>query len=861
MFLLLLLLPDIVPAQDTIRLTPVDTLAVPVHTLPVPDDSLPRQDTLRGAGKKERLKARVDYKSADSLRFEVKNQKVFLFRKADIKYDDIHLEAGLVEIDFSKTKVSATGIPDSTGKLTEIPEFSQGDQKFKSKVIDYNYESKQGYIQTVITKQDEGYLHGQIVKKMENDITYIRNGSYTTCDLEENPHFQFRFGKAKIIPGKRVITGPAYMEVSQVATPLLIPFGYFPNRTGRRSGIILPTYGESDSRGFFLQQGGYYWSINDYMDLKVVGDIYSHGSWAITPLYRYNYRYHFNGFLKLGYAYNRIGAGDSPDLETKKDFEIRRVHNQDAKARPRSSFSANVNIISNTYNTYNLSSSTEAYLSNTYQSSINYSTNWNNVLYFSMNLNHSQNTLNKTFSITLPQISLWVSQFYPLRKKNRAGKIRWFENISMKYNLDAENRYNTLDSLLFKPGWVNELQNGIRHSIPISGTFRVLKFLNWSNSINMMDRMYFKSIHKKYIVSPTTGIDSLVTEEINGFRNAFDMSLSTSLSTRIYGMFQFRKGPLIAIRHMMVPTVSFSYTPNFGAPFWGYWKNIENDTNQVNPQKYSIFQEGIYGTPPPQEAGILNLSLSNNLEMKVRNRKDTVTGTKKIKLIEDFTIRASYDIAKDSVKWSKISLSGYTTLFKSLKINYSSTWDPYARDSLGRRTNTSEWKMHHRLLRLDNTTWTVGLNYSLSSDKLGKKKTSARGTPEEQQDIEDFYDYYIDFDIPWSFSVSYNFSYVKDWNASSDKRVGKVIQSINFNGQMNITPKWKVSLITGYDFQSKQLTYTRVDIYRDLHCWEMRFGWVPKGGQQQWDFSINVKASILQDMKLNKKKDFRDYTE
>jgi len=309
---------------------------------------------------------------------------------------------------------------------------------------------------------------------------------------------------------------------------------------------------------------------------------------------------------------------------------------------------------------------------------------------------------------------------------------------------------------------------------------------------------------------------------------------------------------------MITPTVAFSFTPNWGAQGLGYWRDIADDLSATTG-RYSIFEQGIYGGPPGQKSGMITFGISNNLEMKIRNRKDTITGFKKLALIDDLSIRASYDVARDSLNWSFITVSGRSTIIKGLTIQYSSLWDIYARDSLGRRTNTTEWKANHRLIRLDNTSWDVGLSYSLSSEKVKGKKTPTKGTPQQQQDIIDYYDYYVDFDIPWSFSVNYNFRYTKAWNGTTFSRVQQIVQTLNFSGQLNITPKWKISLTTGWDFVNNQLSYTSIDVYRDLHCWEMRFGWIPKGGQQSWNFSINVKATILQDMKLNKKRDFRDY--
>jgi len=843
-------------------MAPSDTLQVRGDSLTVVADTLEVDSLLLSSQKKSSLEAKVDYSAGDSLRFDIKKQHMYLYNEADITYTNINLKANYIEIDFPDNMIYAHGSRDSLDKEIGVPEFTQGDQKFKSRLMTYNYKTKKGYIRRVFTQQDEGYLHGQVVKKMADDVTYIQSGSYTTCSNEEHPHFEFRFNKAKVIPNSKIITGSAYLAIAEVPTPIFIPFGYFPTRTGQRSGILFPTYGESANRGFFLENGGYYWAINQYMDLSIVGDIYSRGSWAIKPTFNYVKRYKYNGMLKLGYALNKLGFKGSPDYETRKDFEFRWMHNQDRKARPNSSFSANVNIVSNTFNRYNPSSSAEAYLSNTFQSSINYSTSFAGKYFLNLNFNHSQNTLTREINFAFPQISFSVNQFYPFRKKERIGKLKWYEQIGLKYNLDLENRYNTYDSSLFRPGWYKDMQNGIRHNIPISGTWRIFKYINFTNSLSLRDRMYFSYIKKSYVDSLVTA-DTVYpsyykTDTIYGFKNAFDFSLSSSINTRIYGMFQFKGGPIVAIRHMLTPAVTFSYTPNFGAPGWGYYKEVENDTNSV-PQKYSIFQGSLYGGPPPDQAGIVTFSLSNNLEMKIRNRKDTITGTKKIVLIDNFVISASYDIAKDSLNWSPISLSGRTSLFRGLNIQYSSRWDPYALDSLGRRTNSSELKVNKRLLRLDNTTWDIGLNYSLSSDKLKKKKEPTTGSEQEKQDLMQYYDYYVDFDIPWSFSFNYSFRYTSTWDVNQNKRVPKIIQTLGFNGQLNITPKWKITLTTGWDFTSNQLGYTSINVYRDLHCWEMSFGWVPKGSQQQWNFSINVKARMLQDLKLNKKKDFRDY--
>ena len=877
--LIAILLPALVPAhlhaQDTVAGKPVAARQLPSDTLRSdtlrPDTTLSDtivSDTTVKVGK-EKLEARVDYVSRDSIRFEIDDKKVILYQEAELKYQDIDLKADYVEVDFSNNTVYATGLPDSTGKLAGTPVFTQGEQSYNAREMTYNYTTKKGYIRNVATQQDEGYLHGDVVKKEQDDVTYIKSGWYSTCSNEEHPHFAFRFGKAKVIPDKAVVTGPAYMTIAEVPTPLLIPFGYFPNKKGQRSGIVLPSYNESANKGFCLEGGGYYWAINKYMDLKIVGDIYTRGSWAIKPTFTYRYRYHFSGSLNFSYALNRIGIKGTPNFIKENDYRIAWIHAQDKKARPKSSFSANVNIQSSNYNKYDISSTPDQYLTNTFQSSINYATNFGGKVFLNLNFNHSQNTIDKTMSINFPQVSLSVNQIYPFRNTRKPGKSHWYDKIGLRYNLDAQNQYNTYDSTLFAPGWTSELRNGIKHTLPVSGSWNILKFFNLNTSLSMTDRMYFSTIRKEYIDEAIVNEDTIAghyqTDTVYGFANAFDFGLSASLNTRLYGMYQFKKGPVRAIRHVLTPAVSISYVPDFSAPFWGYYRDIRNDTATVNPSKYSIFQGGIYGGPTGAESGLVSMSLSNNLEMKVRNRKDTVNGFKKIVLIDNFVIATSYDIAKDSMNWAPITLRGRTTLFRGLNIQYSGSLDIYARDANGNRIAKTEWSQNRRLLRLDNSVWDVSLNYSLSSDKFKKKQQQVKdlaekpGFSQEEQDIIDYYDNYVDFDIPWSFNVNYTFRYSRNWDASKQQQVGKVVQTLGFSGQLNITPKWKISIFTGWDFTNNQLAYTRIDVYRDLHCWEMRFGWVPKGGQQMWNFSINVKASVLQDLKLNKKKNFYDY--
>lgn len=833
---------DTIPYTDSLLIRPVDTIS--------------SQDTLKP--KSKALDKKVDYKASDSLRFEVKEQRVYQYNNAEVKYDKINLTANYIEADFKKTLVYATFTLDSLEKQTGLPVFSENDQKYESLEMRYNYTTKVGWIRNVFTQEGEGYLHGKTIKKMSNDIINIRDGAYTTCD-QKDPHFGFRFSKSQLVPNNKIVTGPAYLVIEEVPTPLVIPFGLFPIKKGQRSGILFPNINESAARGFFLENGGYYFAINDYMDFAITGDIYTHGSWAIRPYYRYAKRYKFTGNFDLKYTVNIEGDKGAPDYQRNEDLRINWVHSQDAKAHPTRRFSANVNFVTSKFNQYNLTN-TNDYLSNTFQSSISYQKNWAGKYFLTANLNHSQNTIDKSVSLTLPQIAFNVNQFYPFRRKEPVGKLRWYENINMKYSNSLENRVATSDSLLFRPGWEDDFKSGMKHNIPISTSAKILKFINWSSSANYNERWYVRTIRKNWVdTSETRGY--VKTDTVDGFSAARDYDFSTGLSTKVYGMFTFKKGPVTAIRHVLTPNVSFSYRPDFGTDKWGYYKTYKADT-LGNIRSYSIYDGALYGGPSSGRSGRLNFSFTNNLEMKVRSKKDTVTGTKKVVLIDNFSINFGYDFAKDSLRWSKVSVTGRTILFKKLNINYSSTWDPYVLDSAGTRNlNKLEWDVNRRLVRIDNYNWSLSVDYRLSP-KPAQKVEAPPGAIEEEVDyVNRNLDQYIDWSNPWSLNISYTFRYVNNFkyingikNSADD-----LIQSIRLTGDLSLTPKWKIGFGTGYDLKAKKVTYTTLDIYRDLHCWEMRMSMVPFGDRKYWSFIINVKSQLLKDLKLTKKKDFRDY--
>ena len=877
-YLILFLLPLQMSAQDTLPNTnltirQVDTLRL-ADSLRFPDMTI-NHDKLKSLidtsisktiakAKEIYLDSKVERSARDSIMQDLKNQKVYLFGIAVVTYGDIKMEADYIEIDFNKNEVFAKGVPDSTGKLIGNPVFTESGQKFEAREMRYNFNTKKGLISRVVTEDGSGFLHGVKVKKMPDNTINIGSGSYTTCNNKEHPHFSFRFNKSRVIPDNKIVTGPAYMTIEDVPTPLAIPFGMFPNKSGQRSGIRIPTYGESKNRGFYLENGGYYFAINEYMDLDILGDIYSRGSWAIKPTLRYTRKYKFSGSFNSSYAINIVGNEGSADYQKSNDFRIRWTHRQDAKARPAGRFSADVNIVSSNFSKYN-PTSTENYLSNEFKSSIAYQTNFNNKLFLTLNASHRQNTKTKIVEIVLPELTLSANQMYPLKKKASTGKPKWYESLSVNYTTNARNTVSLPDSLLFKPTAVKKLQNGIQHSIPISLPIKILKYFTLGSSINLNDKMYFSYRQKSWSNDTLfTGNDTVVgfvdTDTIQGFRNVIDYSLSTNLTTKFYGMVTLKKGPVRAIRHVVSPRVGFSYTPEFGDPKYGYYDSYVDGDGET--QYYSEFEGAIYGSPPKDKSGRVTFGLSNNLEIKVPSKKDTITGMTKVVLIEDLTLSGSYDLAKDSLNLSYITVNGRTKLFKKLNITYSGIWDPYVVDSSGRQINQFEWDVNRRLLRLTQTTWNFGLSWNLNQKELSKNKerTSKLGTEGELNEINRNPDDFVDWTVPWSLNLNYNLRYTNKITSINaiPKKDPKIVQTLGFSGEVNITPKWKVGVTSGWDFEAKGLSYTSINVYRDLHCWEMRFNWIPLGTRQSWNFSINVKASVLQDLKLNKKKDFRD---
>jgi lipopolysaccharide assembly outer membrane protein LptD (OstA) len=860
-----------VDAQETIK--KIDSSKTKTDS--IRGDTL-KSDTLKKDNKSKNsnyaLSSKVDYKAIDSIRFDIAEEKVYLYGKAEIKYEDIDLTADYIEINFKKNQLFAKGITDTSGKINGIPIFKQGEESFTSATLTYNFKTKKGIISDIITKEGDSYLHGISVKKFADNSINVKNGMYTTCD-DKDPHFEIKFGRARVIPDDKIVTGPAYLVVEDVPLPIGVPFGFFPNKKGQTSGIIFPTYGQSTDRGFFLNNGGYYFGLGQFMDLALKGDVYSNGSWALHALSNYKMRYHYFGNLELDYAINILGDKGTPDYSKNKSFFIRWNDNQDPKANPNSHFQASVNGGSTNYNTYN-TTSTEDYLTNTFQSSISYTTAIGDKCNFSVNMNDNQNMLTHAIELNLPEIAFSVSNIYPFRSENNVGKPKWYDKISVGYTMNAENNFNTIDTLLFPKNSTFNFQhlqglmsNGIEQKIPISWSGQLTKNVTWTVSGNINDRSYFQTIEKHWVKEMRiSGSDTSYyyrkTDTIHGFGNEYDYNMSTSLSTHLYGMYTFNKGSIIAIRHVLTPTISFVYTPDFGSQRYGYYRYLRSNKYPNGTPDYSIFEGGIYGTAPEYRSESINYSLANNLEMKVRSKKDTVTGTKKIVLIDNLTFSGGYDVAKDSLNWSKITISGRTTIFKNFNITYTSLWDPYRmNDSTGQNINKFEWKVdkhNFRLFRMSSTDWALSLNWSLHSKTKKKDIKSKKASQEELDMIKAHPDAYVDFDQPWNVTLSYSFNYSRAYDIASELLKNTIVQTMGVNGDVNLTPKWKVGFTSGYDFVHHQLSYTTVNIYRDLHCWEIAFNWIPIGARKSYMFTLHVKSSVLEDLKLTKKTDWRD---
>jgi len=816
-------------------------LVLPFSSFSQSDSLLVKTDTISVDSLKspDALDSKVIYKAIDSIRFDVKNKMTYLYGKAEVYYENIELKAEIIELNFSENLVTARGMQDSLGDFYGEPVFKEGSQQFDAHEIKYNFDTKKGVITDVMTNEGESYIHGHKIYKSESDILYIKNGKYTTCNKKE-PHFHFNARKLKIIPDDKIVTGPANLWIEGIPTPLAIPFGFFPNSKKAKSGIIIPEPGESTQYGLFLLNGGYYWSISDKINMQFTGDFYSKGSWGGKFNSNYKNRYRYNGNVNLTFSTFKNGFEEFNNYAEKQDFFFRWKHDQDPKARPNSIFSANVNAGSSTNFTNNLNSSGTDYLSANFNSSISYRKSFTGKPFnFSINGFHDQNSITKKVTIRLPEAAFNVSRLYPFKRKS--GKRGVLDNLGISYSMNTKNQISVQSESINTEGLSNltdSMQNGMKHNIPISTSMKVFKHFSLNPAFNYSETWYIESINKTW----NADSNRLETNDVGGFvrGNAYNMSLN--LTTKLYGMYQFKGKRIKALRHVITPSVGFSYIPENRS---GLKQYADANDSLID---YSIFEGRIYGSTNTSEAGFLNLSLINNFEMKVRSKKDTANPIKKIKLIENLKFSTSYNTMADSLNWSNITIGARTTLFKKITININGSLDPYALDSAGIKINKSYWETEGGLGRLTSANAALGFRLKAKT-KEKKKKTSEFATEEELEYINANPQAYIDFNIPWSLNMNYNVRYAKP--AFNDSET--ITQTLNFTGDVSLTENWKIGFTSGYDFQNDDFTYTTVDIYRDLHCWEMRFNWVPFGPRQSYLFTLKVKSSVLQDLKLTRR--------
>lgn len=809
-------------------------------------DSIQQQDTIvvdsLNLKPKSLLDEAIKYSSDDTIIFSLTGQKVFLRNNAFVKYGSIELKAHYIELDLVKKEAYAYGIADSTGTMINTPEFKDANEEFSSKEMRYNFKSGKGLVTEVITEQEGGYIHSELTKRIDDKTFYLRDGKYTTCD-HENPHFYIKLSKAKMIKDDKIIAGPLHIVLEDVPLPIGLPFGFFPFSNSYSSGIVLPSYGDEQQRGFNLRGGGYYFAFNDYFDLKLTGDVFTNGSWGTYIESNYKSRYKFSGSLNIDYHSNKYGDKGLPDYVESKDFGIRWSHRQDPKANPYRTFSAQVNF-STTQNDRNNARSMNDIVNNTKQSSISYSKRWpGSPFSLSSTLRHSQNSRDSTISLSLPDVSFSMTQIYPFREKGKSANLKWWDKIGVSYSSSLKNSIKTKEDKLFKSSLVKDWQNGFQHRIPVTTSFKIAKDITLSPSLNYQGMLYGHSVRKRW--DPSLGDNGgVIADTIRKLQYAHNYStgLSLGFNPKVYGMFTFKEdSKLMAIRHVMSPSVSFSYTPEIGVDRSTYYRTYF-DPNQGRDVEYSIFDGSVYGTPTGAlEAGSINFGLDNNLEAKIRTSNDTTAteSIKKLKILESLRFATSYNVFKDSLNWSNLSVTGSTRLFKEkLTINFGSSINPYALNE----NNQIIDKIKPRL-----TSANLTARFSLSSKDFQSKAEGDDGDDDSQK-----YTKYIDFDIPWSLSVDYS------WRYSKSTTKININQNVSLRGNFSLTPKWKFNFSTSYDIKNKDITATQLGITRDLHCWQMSISTIPFGKFQSYNITINVKSSILQDLKYEKRDSWQD---
>ena len=856
---------------DTIRPDSRDSVATP-------------RDTARF--KKTRavdLDHTVKFSSKDSIILFGRND-LRLYGESNVNYNDMTLKASSIIMNMDSNVVHAVGVLDSIGELEGNPVFTDPSGEYKSKRMAFNFKTKKGLISDIITEQGEGYLTGGITKKHEDDEYHIKDGRYTTCDNHEHPHFYFQITKAKMRPKKNVITGPAYMVLEDLPLPLAVPFAFFPFTNKYSSGVLVPTFGEDYNRGFYLRNGGYYFALSQYADLALTGEIYTRGSWGVTAQSNYAKRYKFSGRFSASYLTTITGDKGDPDYSKARNFSLQWNHSQNSKANPNMQLSASVNFATSGYSRNNITDYySNTFTENTKSSTINWSYNFPNSKWsISASASVSQRSSDSTLTVSFPNLTVTMAQISPFKRKRAVGDERWYEKIKISYSGRFQNTLTAKENEFFHKSLVKDWRNGISHTVPISATFNVFKYINITPSVTINDRMYTSKIKQQW----DPNASAVVRDTTYSFYNLFDFSASVSLSTKLYGFYKplkFMGDKLQMVRHVLTPTISFSAAPDFGSKFWGYYGNYSyTDAQGVERTvQYPYFQHGVYGQPGYGKSGMLSFSLANNLEAKVKSDEDS-TGYKKISLIENLTLSQSYNFAADSLNWSNLSTSILLRLTKSFNLNLSATWDvyKYGLNEYGNPVRINKLRLFHGggwgRLSSTGTSFSYTFNNDTFKKLFGKKdnnkekkKTKDRNsmsgsaTDEDEEentggtvegtDIMLKPDGYMKWNCPWSLTVNYSLNYgYGTFNYDKMEYRGKWTQNLSFNGNIRPTKNWNISMSASYNFDTHKIAYMNCSVSREMHCFVMSASFVPVGPYKSYNFHIAVKSSILSDFKYDK---------
>lgn len=857
-------------------------LAIYHHNKQV-DDSI-RLDSLNRK-KSGALDAPVTFSSDDSMVYDAKSKVARLYGNSKVKYQNMDLASDRIQMSLDSSLVRATGTADTTGAIFGTPVFTMGQDKYESDTMAFNFKTKKGFINNVYTEQQDGYLSSQHSKRDSSGVLYLEHGRYTTCD-QPHPDFYIALSRAKVRPGKDVVFGPAYLVVADVPLPLAIPYGFFPFTKSYSSGFIMPTYGDESSRGFYLRDGGYYFAISDKWDLKLLGEIYTKGSWGLSVASNYRKRYRYNGSFFFSYQNTKNGDKGMPDYTEQTSFKLQWSHRQDSKANPFSSLSASVNFASTSYERNNLTSmyNPQSYTQSLRTSSVNWSTTFSSIgMTLSGSANLSQNMIDSTVSLTLPDLNISVSRFYPFKRKHMAGKERWYEKISMSYTGQLSNSIDTKEEMLFKSNLIKDWRNAFQHNIPINANFTLFNYININPSFNFTDRMYSNKVMKSW--DEQAQVERADTTY--GFYNVYNWSMSVGASTKMYGFWVPSKkifgDKIQAIRHVITPQVTFSYAPDCGSRYYDTYQKTDADGN-VSLVEYSPYANGLFDVPSRGKTGSITFDVSNNIEMKVKSDKDS-TGFKKLSIIDELGFNMGYNLAAKEKPWSDLTVRLRLKWWKNYTFNlnavfatyayeldengtpYVSNHTEYSKGRFGRFQGLSQnisFTLNPEKLKKwfgggddekedeedtendeDNDT---GVESNIDDDmvngqKSAKKKNSGKAETDE--------DGYMKFSMPWSLTVGYGISMRENtsgkFNTKTMRYPYAFTQTLNFSGNIRISDGWNISFSSGYDFENHDISMTTASLSRDLHCFSMSCS-VVLAPYTSYNFSFRCNAATLTDV-------------